>query len=124
VRCSLANLGWLLVYFAVMVAVTAALFKARRDVSAVYGTDQAQAEWDQWREDAKTMTDGNGPVSRREPRSAQPPVLLLMRDHFVVCLGLALVLSSVLFATFMFFIRGALAPTSQFVDRSPKRTLH
>jgi hypothetical protein len=47
-------------------------------------------------------------VKRREPKSAEPPALVLMRDHFAVCLSLAVVLSSVLFGTFMFFVRGAL----------------
>ena len=51
----------------------------------------------------------SGPVKRRVPKSAEPPALKLMRDHFGVCLGLSLVLSSVLFGTFMIFVRGAIA---------------
>jgi len=46
-------------------------------------------------------------VKRRAPKSAQPPALVLMRDYFAVCLGGALVLSTVLFATFMMLVRGA-----------------
>jgi hypothetical protein len=53
------------------------------------------------------MADDASPVKRRPPKSPQPPALLLMRDYFGVCLALAIVLSSVLFATFMFFVRGA-----------------
>ena len=39
---------------------------------------------------------------------AQPPALVLMRDHFGVCLSLAIVLSTVLFGTFMMLVRGAM----------------
>jgi hypothetical protein len=31
-----------------------------------------------------------------------------MRDYFSICLSLAVVLSTVLFGTFMFFVRGAM----------------
>jgi hypothetical protein len=54
------------------------------------------------------MAQGAGPVKRRVPGSLEPPALVLMRDHFAVCLGFALLLSTVLFGTFMFFVRGAM----------------
>ena len=108
-KFSLANILWGLTYLAVMAAVVAAMLKVRRDVSAVYGTPSAQTEWDDWRADAKQMAQGSGPVKRREPKSAEPPALVLMRDHFAVCLVGSLLLTSVLFGTFMIFIRGALA---------------
>ena len=74
---------------------------------------QAQAEWDAWREDAKKMAEEPGPVKRRVPKSAEPPALVLMRDHFAVCLGLArCCCRRVLFGTFMFFVRGAMATPS------------
>ena len=63
-----------------------------------------------------------GPVKRREPKSLEPPALVLMRDHFAVCLGLALLLSTVLFGTFMFFVRGALASGS--LTPSATRAVH
>ena len=113
-----ANLLWLLAYIAVMAAVVGGLLVVRSKVKAVFGTPTAQAEWEAWREDAKKMASSEGPVKRREPGSAEPPAMVLMRDHFAACLGLSLVLTSVLFGTFMVFIRGALSPASQFVDRS------
>jgi hypothetical protein len=87
--------------------------RARENAVETYGSDEAQTEWDQWRTDAKDMAMGAGPVKRREPKSLQPPALVLMRDHFAACLGLALLLSTVLFGTFMFFVRGAMATTHQ-----------
>lgn len=89
-------------------AVVGALFRVRSTVTRVYGGESAQTEWDDWRTAAKEMSSSDGPVKRREPKSAQPPALVLMRDHFAACLGLAVLLSSVLFATFVFFLRGAL----------------
>lgn len=107
-KFSLANLLWAIAYLAVMAAVSGAMLKVRGDVSVAYGTQAAQTEWDDWRQDAKKMAAGTGPVKRREPKSAEPPALVLMRDHFAVCLGGSLLLSTVLFGTFMIFIRGAI----------------
>jgi hypothetical protein len=110
VKWSLATLFWLLTYLAILAAVAGLMFRMRGRALAVYGTPAAQAEWDTWREDAKLLAADSGPVKRRFPKSAQPPALVLMRDHFAVCLGLALVLSTVLFGTLMLFVRGALTP--------------
>ena len=107
-KFTLADLLWFVLYAAVLAAVTGAIVKARREVTAIYGTSEAQSEWDAWRSDAKDMALGAGPVKRREPKSLEPPALVLMRDHFAACLALALLLSTVLFGTFMYFIRGAL----------------
>ena len=102
------SLGWLLAYCTVMGLVLGGLVYGRSQALATYGSEEAQSEWDTWRGDAKQMADGSGPVKRRAPKSPQPPALVLMRDHFAACVGLAVLLSSVLFVTFMFFIRGAL----------------
>jgi hypothetical protein len=109
VKLSLANAMWSLAYLAVMAAVIGAILKVRSDVLATYGTPSAQTDWDDWRAEAKQMEGGKGPVKRRQPKSAEPPALVLMRDHFAVCLGGALLLTSVLFGTFMMLVRGALA---------------
>jgi hypothetical protein len=100
---------WLLAYLAVLAAVMGGAFYGRARAIAVYGSGEAQTEWDAWREGAGQMTGGASPVRRRAPQSAEPPALVLMRDHFGVCLALAIVLSTVLFGTFMLFVRGALA---------------
>jgi hypothetical protein len=102
------SLGWLLAYLGVMALVCGGLAYGRWQALPTYGSSTAQTEWDTWRSDAKDMALGAGPVKRREPKSPEPPALVLMRDHFAACLGLALLLSTVLFGTFMFFVRGAL----------------
>jgi hypothetical protein len=104
-------------YILLLAAVIGGLFFARQQAIAVYGDQAAQSEWDAWREDAKELSKGPGPVIRRTPKSAAPPALLLMRDYFVVCLSLSLLLSSVLFITTLAFLRGVFS-TAPFVDRS------
>ncbi|WP_425614980.1 hypothetical protein NA78x_004864 [Anatilimnocola sp. NA78] len=101
-----------------LVVVTGGMFYGRQQAIAVYGDQSAQMEWDHWREEAKDLAKGIGPVTRRVPKSAEPPALKLMRDYFAVCLALALLLSGVLFMTMLAFIRGAFS-TGKFVDRSP-----
>jgi hypothetical protein len=112
------GLAWILAYLAMLALVVGGLVYARQQALAVYGSEQAQADWDQWRGDSQKMSEQPSPVRRRPPRSTEPPALVLMRDHFAICLGLAVVLSSVLFGTFMFFLRGVLKPPKPFVDRS------
>jgi hypothetical protein len=108
----------LLLYVTLLAAVTGGLIYARQQAFDVYGDAKSQSEWDAWREDAKEMSKGPGPVTRRFPKSAEPPALKLMRDYFGVCLALSLLLSSVLFIAMLAFIRGAFS-TPAFVDRSP-----
>lgn len=104
---------WLVAYAIFITSIIAGLLYGRRQALTVYGTAQAQAEWDTWREDASHMAAGPGPVKRRPPKSPEPPALKLMRDYFGICLALAVVLSTILFATFMFFLHGALQPSQR-----------
>jgi hypothetical protein len=107
VKCSCASFGWLVAYFAVIALVVVGVGYMRNVAMAVYGTPQAQTEWDTWREDVKELEKQPYPVKRRVPKSAEPPALVLMRDYFRICLTVAIVLSSVLFGTFMVLVRGA-----------------
>ena len=111
----------LLAYIAVVAAVVAAMAFARSQALRNYATDEAQGQWEKWRQKAKEQEQGEGPVARRTPKSAEPPALVLMRDYFAVCLVIAVTLSSVLFVTFLALVRGALT-TPAFVDRSPPET--
>jgi hypothetical protein len=103
------SLAWLLAYVMTMALVCAGLTYGRAILLAAYGSEQAQSDWTMWRFDVAIEQHlGEPPVKRRIPKSDEPPALVLMRDYFPACLGLALLLSSVLFATFAFFVRGAL----------------
>ena len=112
-KMSLANLSWLLAYVAILAIVIGGVFYGRAQAKMIYGSQAAQSEWESWREDTKKMAEGAGPVKRRVPKSAEPPALVLMRDHFAICLAGSVLLTSVLFGTFMVFIRGAFSPATK-----------
>jgi hypothetical protein len=106
-RVTTSHLGWLIAYLAMLALVTRGVFYGRQQALAVYGSAEAQTEWDAWRSDAKKMAEQPSTVKRRAPKSAEPPALVLMRDYFVVCFAGAVVLSTVLFGTFMLLVQGA-----------------
>src|SRR4051812_7409126 len=85
-KTSSVNLIWLLAYFVLIGLIIGGALYGRRQALEVYGSKQAQSEWDEWREDANRMAQQPSPVKRRAPRSVQPPALVLMRDYFGVCL--------------------------------------
>lgn len=96
-----------ILYLLILAAVMGGSFFARSWAITVYGNPQAQAQWDQWRaEAAKLATEG--PVKRRVPKSDKPPALVLATTYFGVCLTIVLVLTSVLFATAVYFVQGVL----------------
>jgi hypothetical protein len=106
------NLAWIIAYLLMLAAVAGAVIYGRQRGLEIYGSAAAQGEWDQWRADARKMAEQPSTVKRREPQSVEPPALVLMRDYFAVCLTGALILSTVLFGTFMIFVRGAVQAQS------------
>jgi hypothetical protein len=96
-------------YAALIGAVTWGMWYARDVVAPQLDTEKGQHDWDEWRHEASEQAAGKGPVTRREPKSFEPPLVVLMRDYFAVCLGGAIVFSSLLFAVFGFVIRGIIS---------------
>ena len=93
-----------LFYVACIAGVVFGMNRARSHLLTVYGTEQAQGSWQNWRD--ATSTDA-GPVKRDEPASELPPAFVLMQDHFRTCLWFSLLLITVLYVTLLFMIRGA-----------------
>lgn len=104
-----ANLAWLIAYLCMLGGIVYGLNSYRSSAIAKYQTEDAGADWKEWR-DAVGEMDPQGPVQRRVPKSVAPPPLVLMQDHFPACLGISLLLSSCLFVWFMFSARGAFRP--------------
>lgn len=111
----LRSLPWLAAYIVVLALVTAGLFYSRHQAFQTYGTGAARSAWTAWREDVAAAQE-TGSVRRRIPKSTEPPALVLMRDYFPICLTASLLLTSVLFATFMLFIRGVFASPSPRIE--------
>ncbi|MFN0019349.1 MAG: hypothetical protein ACKVP0_13880 [Pirellulaceae bacterium] len=96
-----------ILYLLILAAVIGGSYFARSWAISVYGSPQAQAQWDEWRAGAAKLST-EGPVKRRVPKSDKPPALVLATTYFGVCLGIAILLTTVLFATAMYFVQGVL----------------
>ncbi len=89
-----------------MLLIAVSMFYTRQQVVRVHQSPLAQQQWDEWRRAMSDQQAQPGPVLRRPVRSAEPPALVLMRDYFGVCLAMTLVLSGVLIAVLLMFLRG------------------
>ena len=96
-----------ILYVLLMAGVVGGSYAARSWATSVYGSPQAQAQWDEWRAGAAKLSTA-GPVKRRVPKSDKPPALVLATTYFGVCLAIALLLTTVLFATAVYFVQGVL----------------
>ena len=110
-RWSPANIAWLLAYIAMVIVIVIGLRQYRNWATATYSTKQAVDDWQDWRNAAREIGE-KGPVKRTAPKSAEPPPLVLMRDHYAACLGISWLLSSCLFLWFMVSVRGAFRPVT------------
>jgi hypothetical protein len=100
-----ARLG-LVLYFVWMSLLLGGLFWGRRVALREYAGAEAQSQWQEFRDDMQRISE-EGPVKRRPPSGAEPPALRLMRDHFAVCLGAALLFGSLLYGMIYGAARGA-----------------
>jgi hypothetical protein len=94
---------------AVIAMCVSGMWLARKSALATFGSAAAQAEWDEWRQEAAEQSAAGGPVARKIPKSSEPPALVLMRDHFGACVGAALVAVVGVYGTFVLLLRGAMA---------------
>jgi len=95
-------------YVVLIAALAGGLLTARARVLGSPDAAASRADWLQWRREAERQSGDQGPVKRRMPDATEAPTVLLLRDHFAACLTLALLISTVLFATLVFMIRGVL----------------
>jgi hypothetical protein len=106
---SAANIAWLAAYLVMIGSVVGGLIHARRTALANFDSPEARAQWQEFRLEMKRKAeDPNAPVARRLPPGNEPPTLRLLRDYFPACLVISLLLSSALFVTLMFMLRGVL----------------
>jgi hypothetical protein len=106
-----ANWLWLAAYLVMVAAVVIATLAARRATLRELGTPAAKAQWQAWRQ-ADPNRPGAGPVERRAPSYDEPPALILLRDHFAVMMGGAVLFSSLVFAAIMVAARGAFSSSN------------
>jgi len=98
----------ILVFIGAMTLATLAMFAARK---TTLGADQELLvqQYGVWVEEAERQATTTGPVSRRPPSTDIPPRVVLLRDHFGVCLTAVWVLGSGTVGTLLLLLRGVLA---------------
>ena len=111
-KLSLSNVVIGVLYVLLLCILVSLSLVARQRALITDGTVTSQANWQDWRAEAQRQQDGNGPVTRRVPRSSEPPSLVLLRDHFATSLAILLVLTSALYFTIAIMVRGVLVGPS------------
>jgi hypothetical protein len=105
----------LIVYGLLVTLAVVGMKEARRTALQDFSTSAAVADWQKWRDAAREQSEGAGPVSRRVPKSDEPPMLVLLRDYYGMCLAAVLGFGSLSYAVLVFLFRGA-TKVSQPVD--------
>jgi hypothetical protein len=100
---------WLAFYVAVLVAIAACTFHLRQrfladDVEAA----KDQRSWQQWREEAAKQDGSRGPVQRAVPPTTEPPMVVLMRDHFATILGASIIFPAIILGFLLMVLRGVI----------------
>ena len=96
----------LMSYVLFMTLLIASLMVARNRVLDDGGAQQATADWQTWIQEVEQKKDHSEPVDRVISVTAEPPVVLLLRDMFPMCVTAAVLFGSVLFGSFWLLFRG------------------
>jgi hypothetical protein len=107
-RLNFKVLVCLAVYVAGALGIVLGLARTRESTIANLSTPEQQAYWQKWKADAARQDGTTGPVARREPKSDEPPTLVLLRDHYPVIIVAGLTFYTFLFALAVFLGRGIL----------------
>jgi hypothetical protein len=91
-------------FVALQIGIIASLLVARQWAISSFGSEEARGQWQQWRTDVANQPQGS--VARQVPKSEEPPALVLLTDYFLTCTAISVVLSTALYFTFVFILRG------------------
>jgi hypothetical protein len=105
-RLSFGLLVCLAIYFAGAAGMVFWLASTRAGEIEELSTLEQRAHWQEWKSAAARQDGTTGPVARREPKSDEPPTLVLLRDHFAVIVVASLTFYTFLFALAVFLGRG------------------
>ncbi|HKD37987.1 MAG TPA: hypothetical protein VKB78_14340 [Pirellulales bacterium] len=100
---------WLAFYIAVLVAIGAVTVYLRdRIVSDGPEAAKDQQSWEAWRQEAARQDGSHGPVQRAVPPSDEPPMRVLMRDHFGTILGASIIFPAIILGFLLIVLHGVL----------------
>jgi hypothetical protein len=88
-----------------MSAISYGLTEVRKKQHVMTNTT-LEDSWRQWRQAAAEQASGAGPVQRKIPKSALPPLQVLLTEHFKTITTAALVFGTFLYGMLYFFTRG------------------
>lgn len=95
--------------YALLIAGTVwGLFAAQAWAIRTFATQTEQSNWEEWQKDTQARQDAQDvPENQRGHQAAEPPMLILLRDHFGGIMVGSLVMLTFVFAFFVFVMRGA-----------------
>jgi len=108
-------------YFAAIAAALYGMTEARSWAIRELDTPEARARQQVWRDEALRQNSGSGPVFRRPVKAEEPPMLILLRDHFAAAAVTNLIAVTIFYWFLMFIIRGAFQATKR-LDRAGNAT--
>jgi hypothetical protein len=91
----------------VLIGIGVGIVRMRQQILAA-DYDQQVAQWQKWRDEAAKQDGRNGPVQRVVPPTEEPPMYLLMRDHFPVIFVGSILFPAVILGFFMAVAYGVL----------------
>jgi len=96
-RVSVGTLAALVAVWGLILAAPPVILLSQRDAwLAALDRPEAQADWDEFRNAMREQTGRNGPVQRKVPKSAEPPLRVWLRDYVGLAIAAWLVLGGVL----------------------------
>ena len=107
------KLAGAVLYVVLLATLIGSLYALRHRVLSPDRRAAAQRNWEAWRRQASDQVKRQPGTRRQVPRSPEPPATVLLRDHFGLCLTIAIVFGSALFGSFWFFLYGALTQGSR-----------
>ena len=96
------------VWLAALVLPPVLLLRARADWLQQWDRPEAQAEWEEFRSDMRQQSGRDGPVQRKVPKSAEPPIRVWLRDYFQLAVAAWVLFMGVLGGVFSLFVAGVL----------------
>jgi len=101
------------VWLALLVGPPAYLLRFRGEWLEALERPQAQAQWDEFRDAMREQSGPDGPVQRKVPKSAEPPLRVWLRDYAWLAIAAWVVLGGTLGLFTGLFAFGATAAGGQ-----------
>ena len=99
-------IGWIVGYLVLIALIVWGFQQAYNWGTGAFSSTTEKKNWQEWRKTVVKQNKEQGPVERRVPKSEEPPLLVLMRDHYSTCLVGALIFASAIYVSLVFMIRG------------------